>query len=376
MCFHICTAEAHDQTTASSIKMYQRRQPHLDSESPTLSAVRPSGSTSPPPNVRCKKSPFGCGCGKCTFFSFIESGCPTPIPSASSFPYLDLSGLTHEQQQELRGRLRFESQDIMIRFQELVSATIKSFQRRCIPLDELVSHVMTLGAFDPVFKEPQVPLFQYCFQELKAADTIPKVFLVLKDYFSFFNYHIIEHIIKELGTEEDKAELQRYKADFDQYAKRRIFECLPEFGPVSDADHADIFVKLDSQYDNYTVAQIEGFRHKLSDILRVSSQNILRLCRVEKGCFQLIFQVPSFVQLRLFSLSREQESGLAAIGVFRLTCGEYHFLVKLVFNTGTVNIHRLCRKLVMEWCVGLKCVESFFIKLDVEMCCFALLHAE
>ena len=313
---------------------------HIGSESSTFSAARPSGITNPPPNVQCKKSPFGCGCGKCTFFSFIERGCPTPIPSASSFPYLDLSGLTHEQQQELRGRLRFESQDIMIRFQELVSATIKSFQKRCIPLDDLVSHVMTLGAFDPVFKEPQVPLFQYCFQELKAADTIPKVFLVLKDYFSFFNYHIIEHIIKELGTEEDKAELQRYKADFDQYAKRRIFECLPEFGPVSDADHADIFVKLDSQYDNYTVAQIEGFRHKLSDILRVSSQNILRLCRVEKGCFQLIFQVPSFVQLRIFPLSREQESGLAAIGVFRLTCGEYHFLVKLVFNTGTVNIHR------------------------------------
>ena len=301
MCFHIiCTAEAHDQTTASSIKMYQKRQPHVGSESSTFSAARPSGSTNPPPNVQCKKSPFGCGCGKCTFFSFIERGCPTPIPSASSFPYLDLSGLTHEQQQELRGRLRFESQDIMIRFQELVSATIKSFQRRCIPLDDLVSHVMTLGAFEPVFKEPQVPLFQYCFQELKAADTIPKVFLVLKDYFSFFNYHIIEHIIKELGTEEDKAELQRYKVDFDQYAKRRIFECLPEFGPESDADHADIFVKLDSQYDNYTVAQIEGFRHKLSDILRVSSQNILRLCRVERGCFQLIFQVPSFVQLRIF----------------------------------------------------------------------------
>ena len=45
-----------------------------------------------------QKPPFWCGCGKCTFFSFIERGCPTPIPSASSFPYLDLSGLTLEMQ--------------------------------------------------------------------------------------------------------------------------------------------------------------------------------------------------------------------------------------------------------------------------------------
>ena len=214
----------------------------------------------------------------------------------------------------------------MIQFQELVSTTIKSFKRRCVPLDELVSHVMTLGAFYPVFKEPQVPLFQYCFQKLEAADTIPRVFLILKDYFSFFNYHIIEHIIKELGTEEDKAELQRYKENFNQYAKRRVFECLPEFGPVSDDDHADIFVKVDSLYENYTIVQIEVFRHKLSEILRLSSQGILRLCRVDKGCFQLMFQVPSFVQKGIFPLSREQEKALEAKGVIKFTCGMYQFL--------------------------------------------------
>ena len=212
-----------------------------------------------------------------------------------------------------------------MRFQKLVSATIKSFQGRCVPLDDLVSHVMTLGAFDPVFKETQVPLFQCCFQRLEAADTIPKVFLVLKDYLSFFNYHILEQIIEELGTEKDKAELLNYKEDFKQYAKRRIFECLPEFGPVSNIDHADIFVKLDSQYDNYTVAQIEGFRQKLSEILHISSQGILRLCRVDKGCFQVMFQVPSFVQQEIFPLSKKQKKALKDADVIKLTCGKYQF---------------------------------------------------
>ena len=296
----------------------------ITTESPNAN-VAICSNTSPPPS---EKPPFGCGCGKCTFFSFIERGCPTPIPSASSFPYLDLSGLTHEQQQELRGRLQFESQQIMIQFQELVSATIESLSIQNVSLDKLVSHVMTLGAFKPVVKEPQVPLFQYCFQKLEAADSIPKIFLVLKDYFSFFNYHIIEFIIRKLGTEENKADLQRYKENFNQYAKRRIFECLPEFGPVSDAGHADIFVKVDLQYENYTVEEVEVFRHKLSEILRVSSQGILRLCRIEKGCFQFTFQVPSFVQREIFPLSREQEKALLVEGVIRLTCVDYQFLVK------------------------------------------------
>ena len=89
--------------------------------------------------------------------------------------------------------------------------------------------------------------------------------------------------------------------------------------------NADIFVKVDAQYENYTVAETEVFRHKLSEILRVSSQGVLRLCRVEEGCFQLTFQVPLFVQHEIFPLSREQERALKAEGVIKLTCGEYQF---------------------------------------------------
>ena len=53
-----------------------------------------------------------------------------------------------------------------------------------------------------------MPVFCHCFKKLEAADTIPKVFLVFSDYFSFFNYHIIEYIINKLCTEKDKTELK------------------------------------------------------------------------------------------------------------------------------------------------------------------------
>ena len=217
----------------------------------------------------------------------------------------------------------------MIRFQELVSGTIESLVGQKVSAKMLVTHVMTLGAFDCVFKEPQMPVLQHRLQELKATNTIYEVFLVLNEYFSFFNYQLIEHIIKSLGTREDKASLQKYKDTFNQYAKRRVFECLPEFGPVCDSDHADIFVKVDSQYDNYKVAEIERFQNKLSEILRISPQGILRLCRVNKGCVQLMFQVPSFVQEKIFPLSKEQEKALATVGVIRLTCEKYQFQVRL-----------------------------------------------
>ena len=299
-----------------------------------------------------QKPPFGCGCGKCTFFSFIESGCPNPIPSASSFPYLDLSGLTHEQQQTLTGRLRFESKAIMLKFQHVVSVALKSLMKREVTVRELVSHLMTLGTFDPVFKEAKVPLLQNCYKDLMNAETIPDVFLQLRDYFSFFNYHIIDQIITELGTEEDKRELQKYKDDFQVYAKRRIYECLPQFGPVSETDHADVFVKVDSHYESYTVVELQDFQNTLCGLFHISSQGILRLYRVEKGCFQLMFQVPSFVKQKIFPLSSEQEKALVAEGVIKLTCGNYKFFAKVCTTSFFLNSwycliasllpHRIC----------------------------------
>ena len=298
-----------------------------DTEGHTTSAAIHSGNTSPLPSEGFepvqKKAQLDTD--NKADGGFTEKG----ISSSSSFPHLNLSGLTHKQQHYRKERLRCQSEKINLEFQKLVSATIKSLNKQNVSPGKLLSHVMTLGALKRVFEEPRVPALHHRFKELKAAKTIYESFLVLNDYFSFFNYHIIQHIIKELGTEEDKAKLQKYKQDFNQYAKRRIFECLPEFGHVlSDSDHIDIFVKLDSQYDDYTVAELEGFCHKLSEILDVSL-GILCLCQVDKGCLQLTFQLPPFIQQRIFPLSREQERALSVLGVTRVTCGDYSFPVNM-----------------------------------------------
>ena len=288
-----------------------------------------NSSTIPSSSKGSEKPPFGCGCGKCTFFTFISIGCPKPRPSATAFPYLDLSRLTPEQQQILKGKLQYETRHITIQFQYLVSGTLKSLKEQCVTVDDFIPHLMVLGTYSPVFKDAQVPVFRQQFKDLEKAKSISEIFWILKDYLSFFNYQIIEHIITVLGSKEDKSRLQNYKTDFQQYAKRRVYECPPQFGPLSEAGHADIFVKVDSEYEIYTVAEIEEFRQRLSYILGVSSEGVLHLCLVEKGCFQLTFQIPSFVKEGIFPLSREQERALAAEGVIRLTCGEYQFQVSI-----------------------------------------------
>ena len=300
-----------------------------------LDDVLTSGSPTPSlptQSERSQRPTFGCGCGKCTFHSYLENGCPNPIPTTSSFPYLNTCGLTSEQQKQLKTRLCVESQDIMFKFQHLFSRVYKSLCEQNVPVNKLVTHLLTLGSLDPVSKNSQRPLLQTFFQDLQNAQSIETVLWVIRDYFSFFNYHLIEHIVEELGTVQDKTELQNYKREFDQYSKRRTFECPPGYGSRSSAGHADLLLKIGSAYEPFTVKELENFQFRLSRILCVSPKSVLRLCRVEEGCLQLKFQIPSFLQQQIFPLSNKQQRALAAEGVIRLTCGDYEFSAKVCYS--------------------------------------------
>ena len=259
----------------------------------------------------------------------LETSFPTPTSVTSSFPYLKVSGLTAEQQEGLRIRLCVESEDIVHKFWHLHSRVYESLRERKVPVGRLVAHLLSLRAFDPVYKDSQKPTLQSFFKDLRNAGSIEDVLFIIRDYFSFFNYHVIERIVDGLGTDQDRAELQNYKRDFDEYSKRRVYECPPEYGPKSNADHAELVVKVDSVFEEFTVKELKKFQYRLGRIFCDSSQSVLRLCQVEEGCLQLIFQVPSFVQQEIFPLSSEQKRSLAAEGVIRLTCGDYKFAAKV-----------------------------------------------
>ena len=216
-----------------------------------------------------------------------KTGCLT----TSSFPYLKVSGLTPEQQEGLRIRLCVESEDIVRKFGHLHSRVYQSLRERNVPVDRLVAHLLSLSALDPVYKDSQKPALQSFFRELWSAGNIEDVLFIIRDYFSFFNYRVIEHIVDGLGTDQDRVELQNYERDFDEYSKRRVYECPPEYGSKSDSDCVDLIFVLDAVYERFTVKELKTFQYRLSKILNVSPQSVVRFCRVEEVYFQLNLQV-------------------------------------------------------------------------------------
>ena len=99
----------------------------------------------------------------------LEAGSPTASLVTSSFPYLKVSELTPEQQEGLSIRLCVESEDIVHKFWYLHSRVLKSLCEQKVPVDKLVTHLLSLHAFDPVHKDSQKPVLQTFLQELRSV---------------------------------------------------------------------------------------------------------------------------------------------------------------------------------------------------------------
>ena len=150
--------------------------------------------------------------------------------SCHTFPRLNPN---EGEKEQLYERLCRGSEDMIYKFQDLFSETTDSLRERKVPVVELTRHLECLGPVKPTYKDTGLRPLRHQLPGLRNAETVDAVMSVVKDYCSFFNYRMLEHIINKLGSEEDKLNLARYKEDFEVYAECRIFECPSEVGKMS-----------------------------------------------------------------------------------------------------------------------------------------------
>ena len=205
----------------------------------------------------------------------------------------------------------------------LCQALLQSLKTRHVRKKQLVNCVLGLKTLPPVYKTSQLPYFKDQKSKLLAAEDLDDVWTILDDYYSYFNYYIVELISDSLGTEDDKQQMSSYKKDFMEYIKRRVYECPAEFGSMNDGD-CTIVVKLDKSYDDCTADQLLMLTNKLCDVFKILP-GVLRLCTVEQGCYELTYQAPAFIQDIVFPLLPEQEAALKDLKVVWLLCGQYEF---------------------------------------------------
>jgi hypothetical protein len=229
----------------------------------------------------------------------------------------DIEGLDGRQKEEFKDRLIESTESIMKAYSSLYSHFFTSLQRNC-SADDVKTHLKS--ALNMYRNDYDQQSFQNQKDTLKQASTMNDIFDVIGNFSSFVDYDLIEHLIGLLGSNEDKERLKSYKEKFTKYAERRLYEC-PSRVATSVASHRDVYVKVESRFETFSIHELRRFRKNLSDLLGIE-RYVIRLCCIEKGCVRLTFQVPTFVMERLLPLTSQQIKALPNLGVRQLTCGE------------------------------------------------------
>ena len=228
----------------------------------------------------------------------------------------------------MREQLCTKSEDMAYDFQKHFYATRNSLSERNISVADLVHHIECLGCLKPTYNDLHLPPLRHQLPGLAQAKTVHTVMSVVRDYCSFFNYRMLEHIIEEFGIQEDKTNLSKYKEKFKAYAECCVFDCPLEVGTMSEEGHANMFVTLDDSFESCTLSHVNAFIGNLRKTLNISSDVALKLCRISPGSLKLIFQMLQSVQKAIFPLSSDQEEALADLGVVQLACGDYQFAIQ------------------------------------------------
>lgn len=235
-----------------------------------------------------------------------------------TFPILNVKSLNQEDNERLHQKLYSDSFEIMCKFQDLFSASVESFQDNKVPLEEILLSSRIQGSAEPARHNLNLPIL---FTDFRSIEDTEQLMWEVKSCCSFFNFHMLERIIDRLGTDKDRANFTRYKEDFSKYAERDVLMCPSEYGTMKEEGHANLFITLDSSYNNCTLSRLQQFNIYLRNLFNTE----LQLCHLfsENGMLKLMFQIPLSVQQTIFPFSSEQEGLLCNLGVSQLSCGDY-----------------------------------------------------
>ena len=160
------------------------------------------------------------------------------------------------------------------------------------------------------------------------------VFRKLRDFVSFFDYDLLEHLIDEHGSDAIKKELDKYKGHFREFSKCRIVECPSNaFADHDSKSSGKVLVLVaDRIIEDLTLDELKKFNRRVNKIM---GNKLVKLVRVKGGSLWLTFQT---FEDRNFIITEEQRQALQREGVISITYGDQHFDMKIARPaTGTYS---------------------------------------
>ena len=270
-------------------------------------------------------TPVGCKCGNCGLHTLCTSGCTdsggTLKLATGVWNGASLADSWNESE------LEYCTKCISDAFAHLVNHTLDSFAKKEVSLKRIVVWLKQLEFYKPL--EKPLPLLSKRMKTINKVEDMEQLFDILSDYWSWYNYHLLEKLIHEFGDED---ELNKYIGELTTFLKKPLVQSHDSFnfGTECGKGLKPMLVKVDRAWEGIRLEQIWEFHDNIAKILKLSP-HVLYLSSVSKGCICLKFMIPYSISGYAIPLRTSQKKALAAAGVFMLKCGKYLWQVH-VYN--------------------------------------------
>ena len=245
---------------------------------------------------------FECPCGGCSLETYLQDGCPK-----SCIPYLGMTTLSKEDQENLNYILKKDTKKIMKSFTQLANRTCDSLVHQGVTVERLVR---VAANFNTSLRDQLVP-----------SKSIDQVFTNLAPEMSFFNHETLAYIIEELGNKDDEIRLKNYSDEFKEFCKRKVFEVEPGHCTcgqrLSQLKQRKLFAVILPTGEKTMLKKLGdavNIKETLADVLGVPPAT-LHLHRIDRGSVILVFSVPDYIAEELFPLQNEKLALLRAKGM-------------------------------------------------------------
>ena len=293
---------------------------------------------------------FQCRCGKnCTLDSFVKGKCHQQ--SRELFPYLKLEHLSRRDRDKLVRKLTSEAQTMVSIFADLVVDTFKSLEKQGISVEMLRADTITFGQQ----KLPK-PYSDDHIQTLASASSVRdvQIFLVGYRYISFFNYGILQKMIRLYGTETDKSNFEDYLVKYSSFCKRSVFE-VPStmIDQLSPEIEESLVIKINEHTwfssqgrrngEVFTMEDLYAVEESIGKIIGLESTYIL-VRDIKEGCVELTFAFAS--DIKVLPLSLLEQMQLSSLGIRLSLKDSEEFLIGVLtqsHNLPTGSIDTLAR---------------------------------
>ncbi len=135
------------------------------------------------------------------------------------------------------------------------------------------------------------------------------VFELIRDYYSWVNYGLLENIIDTFLYENDaiQKKLRQYEDQYKNYCKERVCD-IPKKGFMRLSKRrkgVEKVFKIDRSWDELRMDRIETIRDRINTVLRFNSHT-LSLKVLRNGCVEITFEIPEHVADVVFPLTEDQ----------------------------------------------------------------------